>query len=142
MCVFCLKCPSKISAASSCMFVSALSTLPKSTTSKGLIGNIGSPLHKQIFSCQTRDLFQPVPTPRDAPRFPSGNAHYGITAMVLIKCQRAQEVQQGLRAQIPETEAGRRSTSAFLKLIRVGEGSNSDSCRVQILSGCCKRAHK
>ena len=105
VCVFCLKCPSKISAASSGMFVSALSTFPKSTTNKGLIGNTGSRLHKQIFSCQTRDLFQPVPSPRGAPRFPSGNARYGITAMVLIKCQWAQEVQQGLHTQIPETEA-------------------------------------
>lgn len=68
---------------------SALNTvaLPKSTASKGLIGNTGSILQKQVLICQTRDLFQLIPTPHSALWLPSGKAHYGIPATVLIKCQ-------------------------------------------------------
>lgn len=144
VCVFCLTCPSQISEASSNRFVSALSTvaLSRSTARKGLRGNTDSCLQKQIFSCQTRHLFQLVPTLRGALRFPDGNSRDEIAATVLIKCQWARELQQGLQAQIAETEVGRRSASAFLRLIRVGEGSNSDSCWIQILNGHCKRAHK
>lgn len=143
VCELCLTCPSQISEASSYRLVSALSTvaLSRSTARKGLRGNTHSCLQKQIFSCQTRHLFQLVPTLRGALQFPDGNSRDEIAAnSKAIKCQWARELHQGLHAQIAEKEVGRRSASAFLRLIRVGEGSNSDSW-IQILNGHCKRAH-